>query len=210
MYSDLVAKTHTIFLIDYGQKLMVPFIDVRKVTKNIDQSFLIGLSQRAAVYTFLLTGYISKLKSNTKLTNVLCNKYYKYRHDFDIGGISFVSLINVDKMLLDHDLADTIDITTTYTIANSMASIIELNNKNDLANNFPIASKISTSQSSLMPQHLDYVTLINVIVTRVSMTNNFILLTVRTIVSKFYFKSVHYKLCLFIIHCFEFNIIVLL
>lgn len=210
MCSDLVAKTHTILLIDYGQKMVVPFIDVRKVTKDLDQSYLIGLSQRAAVYTFLLTGYISKPKSNTQLVNVLCNKYYKYRHDFEIGGISFVSLIDDDKKLIDHGLADTVDVATTFTIANSMVSIIASNNKNDLPNNFPIASKTPTSKSFLMPQHLDCVTLIDVVVTRVSISDNFVLLTVRTIVRTFYFKLIQFKFRMFIIHCLEFNIIFLL
>lgn len=183
--SDLVAKNHTIVLIDYGRTMVASYFDVKEITQDIDPSFLIDLCQRATVYTFLLSTYISKPKSNNDLVKILCNKYYKYRRDFEVGGITFVSLFDVDKMLVDKGVADNINLASMLTIAKSMESTIELNNKNDMINSCPIKSNTLSLGSFLRSQHLDYVTLINVTVTRVVMDNVSVLLTVRTLVSVF-------------------------
>jgi len=185
IYSDLVAKTHTIILIDYGRTMVASYFDVREIIQDVDPSFLIDLCQRATVYTFLLSTYISKPKSNNDLVNILCNKYYKYRRDFEVGGITFVSLFDVDKMLVDKGIADNINLATMITIAKSMESTIELNNKTDMINSCPINSKASSFGSFLRSQRLDYVTLIDITVTRVVIDNISILLTVRTLVSRF-------------------------
>lgn len=181
--SDLVAKTHTICLIDYGRKMVVSFFDVREVTKDTDQKLLIGFSQKATTNTFLLSGYISKPKSNNELINILCNKYYKYRRDFDVGGITFITLYDVDKKLTDNGIATTIDMTAMVTIANNMSSVIALNNANDIINTYSLPSKISASSFFLRSQHLDCVNLIDVYITRVFIDSHIILLTVRTLVS---------------------------
>ncbi|XP_025193812.1 uncharacterized protein LOC112593566 isoform X2 [Melanaphis sacchari] len=179
LHSDLVAKTHNIILIDYGRTMVASFFDVREVIQDVDPSFLIDLCQRATVYTFLLSTFISKPKSNNELVNILCNKYYKYRRDFEVGGITFVSLFDVDKILIDKGIADNINLSTMITIAKSMESTIELNNKTDMINSFPIKSNSLGSGSFLRSQHLDYVTLIDISVTRVVMDNTSVLLTVR-------------------------------
>lgn len=184
MSSDLIAKTHSIMLIDYGTKIVVPFSDVREVTKPIDPSLLICLSQKANVYTFFLSGFLSKPKSNDSLTKVLCNKYYKYRRDFEVGGITFITLYGVEQNLISSGLAYMVEIPTMIYLANFMSSIIESKNKNDIFNSVPIKNQIS-SLGPLRHQHLDYATLVNVIVMKVSISINVILLTVRTIVSLF-------------------------
>ncbi|XP_026804803.1 uncharacterized protein LOC113548228 [Rhopalosiphum maidis] len=181
IYSDLVAKTHSIVLIDYGRTMVASFFDVREVIQDVDPSFLIDLCQRATVYTFLLSSFICKPKSNNDLINILCNKYYKYRRDFEVGGITFVSLFDVDKLLIDKGVADNINLATMITIAKSMESTIELNNKNDMVNSCPINSNILGYSSFLRSQHLDYVTLIDITVTRVVMDNSSVLLTVQTL-----------------------------
>jgi len=165
--------------------MVASYFDVKEITQDIDPSFLIDLCQRATVYTFLLSTYISKPKSNNDLVKILCNKYYKYRRDFEVGGITFVSLFDVDKMLVDKGVADNINLASMLTIAKSMESTIELNNKNDMINSCPIKSNTLSLGSFLRSQHLDYVTLINVTVTRVVMDNVSVLLTVRTLVSVF-------------------------
>ncbi|XP_022168721.1 uncharacterized protein LOC111032632, partial [Myzus persicae] len=183
IYSDLVAKTHTIVLIDYGRTMVVSYFNVREVIQDVDPSFLIDLCQRATVYTFLLSTCISKSKSKSDidLINILCNKYYKYRRDFEIGGITFISLFDVDKILVDKGIADNINLATMITIANSMESTIELNNKSDMINSCPIASKALSFGSFLRSQRLDFITLISISVTRVVIDNISILLTVRTL-----------------------------
>ncbi|XP_015365129.1 PREDICTED: uncharacterized protein LOC107162646 [Diuraphis noxia] len=181
IYTDLVAKTHTIVLIDYGRTMVASYFDVREVIQDVDPSFLIDLCQRATVYTFLLSTYISKPKSNNELVNILCNKYYKYRRDFEVGGITFISLFGVDKVLVDKGIADNINLATMITIAKSLESTIEFNNKNDTINHFPINSKPFSFGSFLRSQRLDYVTLINISVTKVVIDNISILLTVRTL-----------------------------
>ncbi|XP_029344615.1 uncharacterized protein LOC100572451 isoform X2 [Acyrthosiphon pisum] len=180
IYSDLVAKTHTIILIDYGRTMVASYYDVREVIQDVDPVFLIDLCQRATVYTFLLSTYISKPKSNNDLVNILCNKYYKYRRDFEVGGITFVSLFDVDKMLVDKGIADNINLATMITIAKSMELTIKSNNKTDMINSCPINSKASNFGSFLRSQRLDYVTLIDISVTKVVIDNISILLTVRT------------------------------
>lgn len=181
--SDLVAKTHTIVLIDYGRKMVVPFVDVRELSKDIDQNLLINFSQKSTMNTFFLSGYISKPKSNNELVNILCNKYYKYRRDFDINDISFITLYDVDQKLIDNGIATTIDITTMITIANSMSSLITLNNTNDVINKCFLPNKVSALSYFLKSQRLDCINLIDVYITRVSIDNHTILLTVRTLVS---------------------------
>lgn len=181
IYTDLVAKTHTIVLIDYGRTMVASYFDVREVIQDVDPSFLIDLGQRATVYTFLLSTYISKPKSNIDLVNVLCNKYYKYRRDFEVGGITFISLFDVDKILVEKGIADPINLATMITIAKSMESTIELNNKTDIINSYPIKSNSLSYGSFLRSQRLDYVTFINISVTRVVIDSISILLTVRTL-----------------------------
>lgn len=183
IHSDLVAKTHTIILTDYGRTMVVSFFDVREVIQDVDPSFLIDLCQRATVYTFLLSTFISKPKSNNGLVNILCNKYYKYRRDFEVGGITFISLFDVDKILLEKGVADIINLTTMITIAKSMESTIELNNKTDMINSCPFESNALGYGSFLRSQHLDCVTLIDITVTRIIMDNTSALLTVQTLVS---------------------------
>lgn len=181
--SDLTEKTHKIILIDYGRTMVVSFCDVREVTVNVDQSLLIGFSQRSTINTFLLSGYLGKSKSNNDLIRILCNKYYKYRRDFEVGGISFVSLYDVDNSLIDQGAASTIEVATMITIANNMTSKIVSLNKNDVFHSNPNPSKSPIPCSFLKSQVLDYVNLVDVAVTRVSTNNHTIMLTVRTIVS---------------------------
>jgi len=181
--SNLIEKTHKIILVDYGRTMVVSFCDVREVTVNVDLSLLIGLSQRSTINTFLLSGYLGKSKSNNDLIRILCNKYYKYRRDFEVGGVSFVSLYGVDKSLIDQGAASTIDIATMVTIANNMTSTIILMNKNDVVHSIPNPSKAPTPCSFLKSQVLDCINLVDVAVTRVTTSDNTILLTVRTIVS---------------------------
>lgn len=184
LFSDLETKTHTILLIDYGVKTVASFFDVREViTDNIDKSFLNRLSQRASIHTFILSRYISKSKSNNELISILCNKYYKYHSDFMVGGIEFVTLYDVDKRLIDSGIADVISVATMNIIANSLSSKIALNFKNDVVKSCPIPSNASMLYTSLKSQHLVCGNPINVNVTRVSMDNNSVLLTVQTIVS---------------------------
>lgn len=183
--SNLMDKMHTIILIDYGRKMVVSFLEVREVIMNIDQSLLMGLSQKSTVNTFLLSEYISKKKSVNDLNNVLCNKYYKYRRDFEVGGITFITLYDVDKRLVNNGLADCVDITAMMTIANNMSGAIALNNKNDVFHSYPIPSKVSTHCSFIKSQYLDCITVLDVAVTRIFFNETKILLTVRTIVSTF-------------------------
>lgn len=182
--SNLADKTHTIMLIDYGRTMIVSFSNVREVTKDIDLSLLVGLSQRATVYTFLLSGFISKPRPNTVLilNNILCNKYYKYRKDFEIGGVSFITLNDVGKRLIISGVADAIEMSTMINIANNMSSIIASNNSIDIVNTTPNLGK-NSSKYLLEPQKLDCVTYMHVIVMNVSMDEDSILLSVRTIVS---------------------------
>ncbi|KAE9535821.1 hypothetical protein AGLY_007722 [Aphis glycines] len=179
IHSDLVAKTHTIILIDYGRTMVASFFDVREVIQDLDPSFLIDICQRATVYTFLLSTFISKPKSNNGLVNILCNKYYKYRRDFEVGGITFISLFDVDKILTEKGVADFINLASMITIAKSMESTIKLNNETDMINSSPFKS--NGYGSFLRSQHLDCVTLIDITVTRIIMDNNSALLTVRTL-----------------------------
>lgn len=183
VHTDLEAKTHTIVLRDYGEKLVVSYFDVREVTMdNIDQSFINCLSQRTAIQIFLLSGYISKSRSNNELNNILCNKHYKYQSNFVVGGITFVTLYGVDKKIIENGLADSISVETMNTIAISLSSTITLNFKNDVYKSCSISSNTS-KYSSLKSQYLDYVNIVEVDVIRVSIDNNSILLTVRTLVS---------------------------
>jgi len=165
--------------------MVASYFDVREIIQDVDPSFLIDLCQRATVYTFLLSTYISKPKSNHDLVNILCNKYYKYRRDFEVGGITFISLFNVDKSLVDKGIADNINLASMITIAKSMESTIKLNNKTDMINSFPINSNTLKFGSFLRSQRLDYVTLVNINVTKVTIDDISILLTVRTLVSIF-------------------------
>lgn len=183
VYSDLIAKTHTIILIDYGRKMVVPFSDVREVSVTIDQSFLVSLSQMATIHTFFLSGYLAKPKQNNDLINILCNKYYKYRCDFEVGGVTFISIYNVDSNLVKQGVADTIDVATMSVIANNMVSVIASNNTNDMIHNYSIPNKALLINSILKHQCLDYATFINIAVTHVSIENNIVLLTVQTVVS---------------------------
>lgn len=189
MSSDLFKKTHSIILIDYGRKMEVSFSDVREVIMNVDQSHFVGLSQKSTVNTYLLSGYISKSKSiydlNKVLCPVLCKKYYKYRRDFEIGGITFVTLFDLDKVLVENRLADPIALTAMLAIANDMSTTIALNNKNDVLLSYPLPSQFTSSCSFLKTQYLDYITLLDVEVTRISIYKSSILLTVRTIVSTY-------------------------
>lgn len=183
IHTDLEAKTHTIVLIDYCEKKVVSYFDVREVTMdNIDQSFLNCLSQRTGIQIFLLSGYISKSKSNNELNNILCNKHYKYQSDFVVGSITFVTLYGVDKKIIDSGLADTISVETMNTIANSLSSTIALNFKNDVFKSYSVPSNTSKC-FPLKSQYLDYADIVEVDVTRLSIHNNSILLTVRTLVS---------------------------
>lgn len=182
--SDLIAKTHTIVLVDYGQKLVVPYVDVRELIKNIDHSLLIGLSQRITVLTFFLSEYICKQnKSNNVLSKILCNKYYHYQRDFEVGGMTFVTLYNVDQRILDISVISRIDVGAMKSIALSMPLIIATKNKNDMLHSCPIPSKSLYLCSILKSQNLAYADYIDVLVTQFSLDNNLILLTVRTIVS---------------------------
>lgn len=184
IYSDLTEKCHTIVLVDYGKKLVVPFTEVRELTKDIDQSLLIGLSQRITVISFLLSGYICKEdKSNQRLIQILCNKYYKYQRDFEVSGITFVTLFDVDKNLLDIGAVNAIDVGLMMSIAKSMPLEIESNNKNDIIHSCPIPSKMKQLCSSLKFQHLTYANYMKVMVTEFSVDNNIILLTIKTVVS---------------------------
>lgn len=180
--TDLVKQTHSIKLIDYSRKLDVPYSDVREVVNDIDKSLLVSLSQVATEYSYLLTGFISKQKSNNELYRVLCNKYYKYRKDFDVSGITFVTLFDVDKSLIDSNLVSAIDIPATINIAHGMFSALNLSNISDTVN-CSVSNKTSVLSSFPKHQYLDYTTVINVIITRVSCYKNTILLTVRTCVS---------------------------
>lgn len=184
--TDLETKTHTIILIDYGEKIVVSYFDVREVAKdNLDQSFINCLSQRTAIQTFLLSGYVSKSKSNNELNNILCNKHYKYQSNFVVGGITFVTLYGIEKKIIDSGLTETIDVATMSTIATSLSSTIALNFKNDIFKNYSITRNISKC-FSLKPQYLDYVNIVDVVITRVSTQNNTVLLTIRTLVSIFF------------------------
>lgn len=183
VYSDLIAKTHTILLIDYGRKMVVSFSDVREVSVAMNQSFLNSLSQMASVHTFFLSGYVAKSKLDNDLINFLCNKHYKYRCDFEVGGVTFISIFDVDNNLVKKGVADTIDIATMSIIANNMASVIASNNTNDMIHNCLIPNKALLMNSVLKPQCLDYATFINIAVTRISIENNIVLLTVQTVVS---------------------------
>jgi len=183
MSSDLIAKTHTIMLIDYSQKMVVPFFDVREVsdTEDTDQTFLSSLSRNAFIKTFLLSGYIGKSNLTNELVNILCYKHYKYRKDFEVGGVQFISLFDIDNKIIDHGIANAVDIATMVIIANNMSSAISLNNKNDIIYSSSILNKFTLS--SPKSQYLDNSTLLDIAVTRFSISNNLILLTVRTIVS---------------------------
>jgi len=165
--------------------MVVSYFDVREIIQDVDPSFLIDLCQRATVYTFFLSSYISKPKSNNDLVNILCNKYYKYRRDFEVGGITFISLFDVDNILVEKGIAVNVSLATMITIAKSMESTIELNNKTDIMNSYPIKTNSLSFGSFLRSQRLDYVTLINISVSRVVIDNISILLTVRTLVSIF-------------------------
>lgn len=181
--SDLIEKTHTIVLVDYGKKLVVPYVDVRELIKNIDQSLLIGLSQRITVLTFFLSEYIClQNKLNNVLTKILCNKYYNYRRDFEVGGMTFVTLYNVDNRILDIGVISHIDVGAMMSIARSMPLLIASKNKNDMLFSCPIPSK-SLHLSVLKSQSLVYSDYIDVVVTQFAVDNNIILLTIRTIVS---------------------------
>lgn len=183
VHTNLEAKTHTIILIDYGEKIEVSYFDVREVIMdNIDQSFLNCLSQRTAIQMFLLSGYISKSRSNNELNNILCNKHYKYQSNFVVGGITFVTLYGVDKKIIESGLADTISVATMNTIATSLSSTISFNFKNDVFKSCFIPSNTSKC-SPLKSQNLDYVNMVEVDIARISIYNNLILLTVRTLVS---------------------------
>ncbi|VVC24546.1 Hypothetical protein CINCED_3A019121 [Cinara cedri] len=180
--SDLSTKTHTIVLIDYGQKLVVPFVDVRELAKNVDHSLAIGLSQRVTVITFLLSGYLSKqAKSNQGLIQILCNKYYKYRRDFEVGGMTFVTLFDVNKKILDIGVINAIDVGSMMSIAKSMPSIISSNNTLDIIQSCPIPSKAQQLCSFLKSQNLVYADYTDVMVTEFAVDDNIILLTIRTI-----------------------------
>lgn len=182
--SDLIAKTLTVMLIDYGRTMVVPHNHVREVTAGtLDQRFLNTLYQRATVHTFLLSTYLSKRQSVNELNEILSDKYYKFQKDFEVGGVTFVSIYDIDKKLVDSGLADTISVTNMSSIANSMSSVIMSNNKIDLLNSCAIPCKASTLYSNLRHQKLDYVTLINVVVTRVFAQNDLIILTIRVLVS---------------------------
>lgn len=183
VYSDLIAKTHTILLIDYGRKMVVSFSDIREVSVTMNQSFLNSLSQMASIHTFFLSGYVAKPKLNNDLINILCNKYYKYRCDFEVGGVTFISIYGVDNNLVNKGVADTIDIATMSIIANNMASVIASNNTNNMIQNYPIPNKALLINSVLKPQCLDYATFINIAITHISIENNIVLLTVQTVVS---------------------------
>lgn len=182
--SDLVSKTLTIILIDYGRTMIVPCQSVREVTMDtLDPQLSNTLFQRATIQTFLLSTFISKRKSVKELNDILSDKYYKFRKDFEVGGVTFVSIYDIDKKLVDSGLADTIDVANMSSIANSMSSTILSNNKNDLLNSYAITCKELTLSSNLRHLKLDYVTLTDVAVTRVSIQNNLILLTIRILVS---------------------------
>lgn len=178
IHTDLLKKTHTIVLIDYGQQLVVPYCDVREVIKNLDNSIINSLSQRPSVYTFFLSEYISKPKSNTDLISILCNKYYKYQINFKIGGMQFVTLFDIDKSLIENELVDMVSLETMSMIANSMSSLIESMSPHDSLNSVSVVT-----HSFLRSQCLDYVTPIDVAVTSVNIDENSILLTVRILVS---------------------------
>lgn len=176
--TDLVKNTHSIQLIDYGQKFDVPFHDVREVIDNVDESLLTRLSQKPTVNVYLLSGYLSIKKTNNELNNILCNKYYKYRRDFEFNNVTFISLFDVKKVLTESYLASTIDIETTLCLANSSSLTLKLNNESDIINS-------SILNKTPIPNYLDLdnATPINVAVTRVTCKENIILLTVRKIVS---------------------------
>ncbi|XP_050421406.1 uncharacterized protein LOC126833881 [Adelges cooleyi] len=179
--SDLQARTHTIILIDYGQTMTVSFLDVREISMDISNPTYNLLTQSVSLFTFLLSGFIRKPKSNVELNTLLSNRFYKFRNDFDIGGVKFITLLNLDKQILvDSGFAEPIDITSTLTIANNLSSILSLNKKNGIENYCPVPAKQSML-SFLRSQKLDPVSVTNVVVTRVSVGENVILLTVRTI-----------------------------
>lgn len=183
VYSDLIAKTHTILLIDYGRKMVVSFSDVREVSMTMNQSFLNSVCQMASVHTFFLSGYVAKPKLDNDLINILCNKHYKYRCDFEVSGVTFISIYDVDKNLVKKGVADTIDIATMSIIANNMASVIASNNTNNMIHNYPIPNKALLINSVLKSQCLDYATFINIAITHITIENNIVLLTVQTVVS---------------------------
>jgi len=184
LFSDLERKLHTILLIDYGTKIVVSYFDVREIiTHNIDKSFFNNLSQRTPIHTFMLSRYISKSRSNSELLNILCNKHYKYHSDFIVGGIRFITLHDADNVLINSGIVDIISIATMNIIANSLASTISLNLENDVVKSYPISKNTSLLNSPLKSQYLVFGNLININVTRVSMDNNSILLTVQTVVS---------------------------
>lgn len=182
LQTDLVKKTHTIVLLDYGQQIVTPFCNVREVTKDIDNSILNSFSQRPSLETFFLSEYISKQKSNNDLINVLCNKYYKCIINFIAGGMKFVTLLDFDKKkLIDNNLAECVTVEAMYAIANANASSIQSMNSNDSLNSISIPNK--TMVSFLRYQSLDNVTPIDVTVTSVDTNKTSILLTVRILVS---------------------------
>lgn len=204
--SDLVSKTLTIMLIDYGRTMMVPCHNVREVTMDtLDPHLLNTLYQRTTIHTFLLSTFLSKRKSVKDLNDILSDKYYKFRKDFEVGGITFVSLFDIDKKLVESGLANTIDIANMSSIANSMSSMITLSNKNDVLKSCTIPCIESVLSSNLRYQKLDYVTLIDIAISRVSVQNDVVLLTVRILVSintiYYIFRFTIYIYILFII-CF--------
>lgn len=177
---DLEKNTLSIQLKDYGKKIDVPYDDVREVIDNIDESLLISLSQGPTVNTYFLSGYLGLKKTNNELNNILCNKYYKYRREFDVGNVTFISLFNVEKNLTD--LASTIDMQQMISIANSLSSKLNLNSESDIHNS-SISNETSILSSTPKYVDLDYSFPINVAVTRVSCKENTMLLTVQIIVS---------------------------
>jgi hypothetical protein len=192
-------------LIDYGRTMVVPCNNVREVTMDTsDPQLLNTLYQKTAVHTFLLSTFISKRKSVKELNDILSDKYYKFQKDFEVGGITFVTIYDIDKKLIESGLADTIDIAIMSSIANSMSSVITLNNKNDLLNSYTLPWKESTLSLNLRHQKLDYVTLIDVAISRVSLQNDVVLLTVRILVSidtiylfNIYINIIHYLFLIF-------------
>ncbi|XP_050546738.1 uncharacterized protein LOC126908583 [Daktulosphaira vitifoliae] len=179
--SDFQTKIHTILLIDYGRTMVASFVDVREISMDVNKSIINGLTQRASVYTYLLSGYISKSKSNSELNELLSNQYYSYRTDFEIEGVSFITLLNLDnKILLETGMADTIELSKIIIIANNMSKVLSLNKKRDIKNSCPIPAKESDLQY-LRSQQLDNLTIQNIFVTKVSVGEDTILLTVRTV-----------------------------
>lgn len=182
LQTDLIKKTLTIILTDYGQQIVTPYCNVREVTKDLDISIINSFSQRPLLDTFFLSEYISKQKSNNDLSSTLCNKYYKYIVNFLAGGMRFVTLFDIDKKkLIESNLAECITVEAMHTIANANASSIQSMNSNDSLNSISIPNK--TMVSFLKYQSLDYVTPIDVAVTSVDSDKTSILLTVRILVS---------------------------